>query len=408
MKKFWKKSEGFTLVELIVVIAILGILAGVGTVGYSGYIKKANMAADQQLVAAINQAYAIACVENGVDAAKTTASNITIGDDKTVAAADIQVTDPAEKADAIEAAFAKYFAGNESAAFKVAETLNFKRDKGGVFEADFTEADTVEATYAGSKLSFSATDIANVNGSTFMNASTLGGASGLMNKVNDVTNFAAALTMGQGGAQFMDQVYQDSNFQKYLLDTFRIDTTGMTEAEIEEALDSKLIGFAQQINPDPNMAAESIAKVRANVAVMYAAQNAAKMDQDTVIALLSGDDAKGAILSTLDGTGANAKQDAFAQAALAYGMYTAFAHSSFGSQEAQNKSAFDAMMDLNNPQFKAYLADEQAKTDLQGYMSALNMINSGAKDSAAVDQMVVKGFNDTELVEALEGVLGNG
>ena len=28
MRKFWKKTEGFTLVELIVVIAILGILAG--------------------------------------------------------------------------------------------------------------------------------------------------------------------------------------------------------------------------------------------------------------------------------------------------------------------------------------------------------------------------------------------
>lgn len=56
MKKFWKKTEGFTLVELIVVIAILGILAGVGTVGYSGYIKKANMAADEQLIASVRQA----------------------------------------------------------------------------------------------------------------------------------------------------------------------------------------------------------------------------------------------------------------------------------------------------------------------------------------------------------------
>jgi len=56
MKKFWKKTEGFTLVELIVVIAILGILAGVGTVGYSGYIKKANMAADQQLVSQVKNA----------------------------------------------------------------------------------------------------------------------------------------------------------------------------------------------------------------------------------------------------------------------------------------------------------------------------------------------------------------
>ena len=55
MKK-WKQTAGFTLVELIVVIAILGILAGVGTVGYSGYIKKANMAADQQLVSGIKNA----------------------------------------------------------------------------------------------------------------------------------------------------------------------------------------------------------------------------------------------------------------------------------------------------------------------------------------------------------------
>ena len=45
MKKKFAAKEGFTLVELIVVIAILGILAGVAIPAYSAYLKKANDAA---------------------------------------------------------------------------------------------------------------------------------------------------------------------------------------------------------------------------------------------------------------------------------------------------------------------------------------------------------------------------
>ena len=41
----FKKNGGFTLVELIVVIAILAILAGVAIPAYSGYITKAEDAA---------------------------------------------------------------------------------------------------------------------------------------------------------------------------------------------------------------------------------------------------------------------------------------------------------------------------------------------------------------------------
>ncbi len=66
MKKSLNK-KGFTLTEMIVVIAIIGILAGVLIPTITGYIKRANKSNDEQLAASMTDEIERYCIEKNLE-----------------------------------------------------------------------------------------------------------------------------------------------------------------------------------------------------------------------------------------------------------------------------------------------------------------------------------------------------
>ena len=110
----FKSNGGFTLVELVVVIAILAILAGVAVPAYSGYISKANQAADDAQIVVINQAIDAACAMNG----KTSADATVTVTGNAVTAIAIAGDNDAALEDKVLSDYNTFIAGNTISALK--------------------------------------------------------------------------------------------------------------------------------------------------------------------------------------------------------------------------------------------------------------------------------------------------
>ena len=364
-------KAGFTLVELVVVIAIMGILAGVGTVGYGGYVKRTNEGLDETLYRNVLYAGEIGKYENpGVT------GRVTVTKDSNAT-----VTSDGGNEEIVEKWLSDAFGADWATTVKYRTDKYAGNDK---YRTIILPGVNVQLTTAQQEA------VAKINGSNFA-----GNTVEIANTINALSKaFSTHAASGTNIPAAIKLALGDSTYEAY-----------------------KSYMAAKGYDIEANTSADATAI--GNLTAMYVASKIGNVPSDTALTNMQKLFGSSNDMNTLVNTGGG---DGFVGAALAYGMTTGLMNSSFVTDEQRAQLAAGAngvtgfttmnqylttvrnMDDENNKSvMQKYLASEEGKKDLDACLAALGLVNDF---NSKIDVKVDNVYKSDSTLALLQGILG--